>query len=453
MNVYLDFLGCRLNEAELQQWRAEFLQQGIQVTRDLEKSDLIVFNTCAVTGEAARKSRQNIRKLHKKSPQAKLVVTGCYASLETATVAGILGVDLVIGNKDKEQLVKRVVEELSLPTTTIQASEPGESPLFSKNRDRAFIKVQDGCRYRCTYCIVTIARGDEKSRALEELVAEINQLYKSGIFEIVLTGVHVGGYGSDIDSSLYELVDTILKQTSIPRIRFASVEPWDLPENFFELFENPRLMPHMHLPLQSGCNAILKKMSRRCRTEAFQQLVNKARAKIANFNITTDIIVGFPGENNDEWLETLTYVQQIPFGHIHIFSFSAREGTKAARLPGAIDSMTKKARSKQLHQLAAQLKYQQLQNMLNTHTEVLLESDFETLNDGRFGYWGHTENYHKVNLVSENANLAGCIINTLIVGVNPAKRYLEVQMTQIIKKARQPASLPVQQISVASFTN
>ncbi len=446
MNVYLDYLGCRLNEAELQRWSADFSRHGIDVTREVSKADLIVVNTCAVTGEAARKSRQTIRKLHNKSPAARLVVTGCYASLEEQKVADIFGVDRVINNSDKDNLVNIIVDELSLPTTTIQATEPGESAFILQNRDRAFIKVQDGCRYRCTYCIVTIARGEEKSRSIKELVAEINQLYNNGVFEIVLTGVHVGGYGSDINTNLYQLVETIILETHIPRIRFASVEPWDLPDNFFDLFENKRLMPHMHLPLQSGSDTILKKMSRRCRTEEFSRIVKIARSKIADFNITTDVIVGFPGESEQEWKKSLNFIKTIPLGHIHIFSFSAREGTKAANLPEMVDNATKKSRSKTLHALSEQLKRQQLGAMVNTSCHVLIESDYDTLADGRFSFWGHTENYHKINLLSRNRTLAGSIVEVTIRTVHQSNCYLETSLVRILRPALKSAPLPVLQI-------
>ena len=446
MNVYLDYLGCRLNEAELQQWSADFSRHGIDVTHEVSQADLIVLNTCAVTGEAARKSRQTIRKLHKKSPAAKLVVTGCYASLEAEKVADIFGVDGVINNGDKDNLVNLIVDELSLPTTTVQATEPGETAFILQNRDRAFIKVQDGCRYRCSYCIVTIARGNEKSRPIKELVAEINQLYKNGVYEIVLTGVHVGGYGSDIDSNLYQLVATILHETEMPRIRFASVEPWDLPENFFDLFENSRLMPHMHLPLQSGSDSILKKMSRRCRTEEFARLVKKAKSKVAGFNVTTDVIVGFPGESEQEWQKSINFIKSIPFGHIHIFGFSPRQGTRAANFAEIVDNVTKKNRSKELHELSSQLKQQQLQVMVNQNCQVLIESDYELLADGRFSYWGHTENYHKINLISDDITLGGSIVEVLVTGVHQSNHCLETSMVRMLKPSLKSASLPVLQI-------
>lgn len=435
MKVCLEFLGCRLNESELQSWAEEFSKQGLMLTTKAQEASVIVLNTCAVTGEAARKSRQHLRKLHRSNPVAKLVATGCYASLEPEKVAEILGVDLVVTNPQKQDLVSMVFDQIELPEMPSMATDPGESAIFSRNRDRAFIKVQDGCRYRCTYCIVTVARGDERSRTIEEIVNEVNQHYRQGIREIVLTGVHVGGYGSDIDSDLYHLVQQILRQTKIPRIRFASVEPWDLPENFFKLFEDKRLMPHMHLPLQSGCNSVLRRMSRRCKTEEFAALIAKAKTLIPEFNVTTDIIVGFPGETDEEWEQTQDFVKLMNFGHIHIFSYSNREGTKAARLPQQIDANTKKTRSQQLHKMAIESTTNQLEQQLGKQCEVLLESGKEQLEDGRFRYWGHTPNYYKICLVDHRDDLGSQIVIIDITGIHAAGSYLE---TALVAKISDP---------------
>ncbi len=401
MQVHLSSLGCRLNEAELQNWAQTFQTIGYSLVNQPDEADLMVLNTCAVTSEAARKSRQMVRKYHRTNPQARLVVTGCYASLEPQELEKIMGVDLVVDNSDKDVLVEKVQELLDVPVMPEFATEPGESPLFSRNRERAFIKIQDGCRYRCTYCIVTVARGEERSRSVEDLLVEIRQLEQQGVPEIVLAGVHVGGYGSDIDSSLYELVETILNETSIQRIRFASVEPWDLGDGFFELFKNPRLMPHMHLPIQSGANSVLKRMSRRCKTETFSELVAEARRYVPNFNVTTDVIVGFPGETEEEFQETLEFVRSQPFGHMHIFSYSDREGTKAARLPNKIDKETKKQRSRQLHELAANIKTKELSQQVGEILNILWESSSQTLENGKQRYFGYTPNYHKVQLELE----------------------------------------------------
>ncbi|TQV80294.1 tRNA (N(6)-L-threonylcarbamoyladenosine(37)-C(2))-methylthiotransferase MtaB [Aliikangiella coralliicola] len=411
MEVFLTALGCRLNEAELQMWADEFSREGMSISRQLDDVDLMVINTCAVTSEAARKSRQTIRKLHRKNPQAKLVVTGCYASLEKQQAEEILGVDLIVSNADKKELpslAKELVESNSMP---FAATEPEESALFVRNKERAFIKIQDGCRYRCTYCIVTVARGDESSRTIDELIDEISRLEKEGVNEIVLTGVHVGGYGSDLGTSLYELVVAILEKTQIPRIRFASVEPWDLPENFFELFRNERLMPHMHLPIQSGSNRILRKMSRRCKSETFLKLVEKAREVIPEFNVTTDIIVGFPGETQEDFELSQQIIGQANFGHVHIFSYSDREGTKAARLPEKIDNETKKKRSQQLHKLAANAKQQNMMSMIGQRQNILWEGKASRTEEGRFRFFGHTENYHKIFLdIDQHIDIANQVI-------------------------------------------
>jgi len=330
MKIHLKALGCRLNEAELEQWSREFTGEGHNIVKDAESADVVVVNTCAVTTEATKKSRKLMNRLHRENPLSKLVVSGCYATLEEKEVASRIGVDLVVNNQDKDLLPRKVMDAFSVNTMPLNAMEPNESSLFLRGKQRAFIKIQDGCRYRCTYCIVTVARGEEKSRTLADIIDEVNHLHQQGIQEIVLTGVHVGGYGSDIDCSLTDLVKILLADTDIPRIRFASVEPWDLPEDFFTLFENKRLMPHMHLPLQSGADSVLRRMSRRCKVEDFSTLIDQARTAIPDFNVTTDIIVGFPGETEEEWASTLKNVESIGFGHIHIFAFSPREGTKAA---------------------------------------------------------------------------------------------------------------------------
>ena len=419
MKVYLTSLGCRLNEAELQTWSNDFSQFGISVVSDQADATLIVINTCAVTGEASRKSRQTIRRYHRNNPTAKIIITGCYASLEKEEAQELLGVDLVVSNKDKSKLAEKARELLEYNEMPFAAIEPGSSALFSRNKVRAFIKVQDGCRYRCTYCIVTIARGDEVSRSIDDIIEEINRLEKEGIQEIVITGVHVGGYGSDIDLSLYQLVEAILEKSTIPRIRFASVEPWDLPDNFFELFENKRLMPHMHLPIQSGSNRILRKMSRRCKSETFLALVQNVTKTIPEFNFTTDIIVGFPDESDEDYLLSLDIISQANFGHVHIFSYSKRSGTKAAGLPNQIESQIKKTRSKKMHLVAEEVKIKQFQNMLGVTCDVLFEGEGRETGNGNYRYYGYTPNYHKVTMELQtkyilNNQIIPCEITNII---------------------------------------
>lgn len=396
MQIHLKTLGCRLNEAELETWAQAFQAAGHTITRQISEAQLVIMNSCAVTQDAVRKSKQLIRRIHRTNPQAKLVVSGCYATLNETEAAQLMGVDLIVSNKDKNQLVEKTLTELNLDSMPTMSTEPGEVSLFNRGRQRAFVKVQDGCRYRCTFCIVTVARGDEHSRAIDDVIAEINTLHSQGINEAIITGVHLGGYGSDIDSNLAELIQVILEKTQIPRLRLGSLEPWELPPGFFELFKNPRLMPHLHLPLQSGSDSVLRRMARRCKTEEFAEMVQQARALIPNFNITTDIIVGFPGETEQEWQESFEYIQKLGFGHIHIFSYSPREGTKAAGLPDQISQALKKQRSKHLHELAETLKQNFVAENLGSLANVLWEGQTELLDNGKIRYFGYTPNYIRV---------------------------------------------------------
>lgn len=396
MQIHLKTLGCRLNEAELENWAQNFQKHGHQICREPDQADLIILNSCAVTQEAVRKSRQLIRRIHRDNPKAKLVVSGCYATLNESEAAQLLGVDLIISNKDKQRLVEKVLNELNLHAMPQSATEPAEISLFTRGRQRAFVKVQDGCRYRCTFCIVTVARGEEKSRPVDQIIDEINRLHEQGIQEVILTGVHLGGYGSDIQLRLTDLIQSILTETAIPRLRLGSLEPWELPDSFFQLFQNPRLLPHLHLPLQSGADTVLCRMARRCKTAEFRQMVEQARTEIPFFNITTDIIVGFPGETEQEWQESLEFIEETGFSHIHIFTYSPRQGTKAATLPNAVPNALKKQRSQQLHRVAADMKQQFIRQNIGQSWPVLWEGQTEILDNGKQRIFGYTPNYLRV---------------------------------------------------------
>lgn len=402
MDVYLATLGCRLNEAELERWHRDFAGRGHRVVRKPEQAQVMVLNTCAVTAVAARKSRQYAGRMHRKNPDASLVMTGCYAEMDPARVAELAGVDLVIGNEDKINLVDLVTQNIDPTAMPALALEPDAdtSHVYADARTRAFLKVQDGCRNRCTFCIVTILRGQERSRPVAEVVAEVNRLGEAGYQEVVLTGVHLGGYGSDLDSSLFELVTTVLAETDVPRIRLTSLEPWDLPENFFSLWENPRLQPHLHLPLQSGCDSTLRRMARRCDTGSYRGLVESARAAIPDLTLTTDVIVGFPGETDAEWQATYEFVDAIKFAHMHIFTFSARAGTKAARIGGHLPKDVRRARSRELHALGEEMKAEHLDRFVGTERPVLWEGSPEVVQDG-LRWLGYTDNYLRVSAITE----------------------------------------------------
>ncbi len=419
LKIHLQALGCRLNEAELTQWNNRFQQAGHGLASSVETADLMVLNTCAVTAEAVRKSRQLIHRLHRENPQARFVVTGCHASLSAEEVEQTLGVDLVIDNNDKDRLPELIEQRLNLPTQPQAATEPGAASLFKRGRQRAFIKVQDGCRFRCSYCIVTVARGEERSRPMADIINEIQQHQQQGIQEIVITGVQVGGYGHSqqggSDSSLAELIGHILSDTDIPRIRMGSIEPWAIDESLYQHFSNPRFMPHLHLPLQSGADSVLRRMARKTRIADFANLVNNLRNVAPEINLTTDIIVGFPGETEDEWQQSLESIERFEFGHVHIFSYSDREGTKAAGLSNKIDHATKKQRSQQLHQQVQSSSEQQWQKQIGKTVEVLWEGNGKSIedmsmkdnsnnaNNEPLRYRGYTPNYHRVRTNSQQS--------------------------------------------------
>jgi len=406
MRVHLKTLGCRLNEAELETWCRDFQALGHQITPELSAADLVVINTCAVTGEAVRKSRKLMHRVHRDNPEAKLVVSGCFASLDPVETARTLGVDLVVNNQEKDRLVEIASRELDLHAMPELATLPGEQGLLGAGRQRAFIKVQDGCRYQCTFCVVTLARGCERSRPIPEVVDEIDALQRQSIQEVVLSGVHLGGYGNDIDSDLTRLISVILAKTGIPRLRLGAVEPWDLPQHFWELFDNPRLMPHLHLPLQSGADSVLRRMGRRCKIDEFTRLVEQARGQIPDFNITTDIIVGFPGETEQEWRQTLEYVERIGFGHLHIFAYSPRPGTRAADLPGPVAREIIRERSRQMHELGGRLKRQTLERYQGRQFPLLIEG----ARDERV-WMGYTPNFLRVAV--SGGELGGALVNSI----------------------------------------
>ncbi|HWN71574.1 MAG TPA: tRNA (N(6)-L-threonylcarbamoyladenosine(37)-C(2))-methylthiotransferase MtaB [Haliangium sp.] len=402
MDVFLTTVGCRLNEAEIARWARDFHRAGHRVVPSIGQADVVVVNTCAVTGEAARKSRKLVGGLHRENPAARMVLTGCFAELEPGAAAALTGVDLVVGNRDKDRLVALVAESFAAPGMPVLATEPESVHAYRPaGRTRAFVKVQDGCKNRCTFCIVTVARGEERSRALAEIVDEIRSLVAAGYQEAVLTGVHLGGYGRDLGTNLRDLLAAVLAGTALPRLRLSSLEPWDIPADFWTLWRDPRLMPHLHLPLQSGSDSVLARMARRSSTQSFAALTEAARAAIPDLTLTTDLIVGFPGETTAEWAETLDYVQRIGFGHVHAFTYSPREGTRAARLPGQVPPAVKRARRRALHELAASMKQAHLARFVGHSRDVLWEGEDEPIAPAAGApawqrFTGYTDNYLRV---------------------------------------------------------
>jgi threonylcarbamoyladenosine tRNA methylthiotransferase MtaB len=238
---------------------------------------------------------------------------------------------MVVSNSEKKQMAQEIISTWG-GDMPVLAQEQDAQPAFAEARTRAFIKVQDGCHNRCSFCIVSTARGSERSIPISEVVDEINGLHSQGYQEVVLAGVHLGGYGSDTGENLRSLVKAVLSDTDVPRVRLGSLEPWDFPDRFMELWENPKMCPHLHLPLQAGSNSVLRRMIRRCSVESYEQIVHLAREQNPNFHITSDLIIGFPGETQKEFEETKRTLERIRFGDMHLFSYSIREGTPASRM-------------------------------------------------------------------------------------------------------------------------
>lgn len=374
----------------------QFQQQGHEIVNDPAEADQFVVNTCAVTKEASKSSRKLIRELNRLNPQAQTTVTGCYAQISPSDIAVLPGVVSVVDNTGKDTIVESItgvaVEPFDHEPIARDASIPG--------RTRAFIKVQDGCDNACTFCITTVARGAGRSRSTAEIVHEIRQLHEMGYQEAVLTGVHLGSYGHDLDDKdgLLHLVKAILQDTEMPRVRLSSLEPWDLSENFFDLWQNPRVCRHLHLPLQSGCDATLKRMRRHTTQAEFSNLVKVARDKIPGLNISTDVIIGFPGETDEEFAISRAFIEQMDFAGMHIFRYSKRAGTPAARMKGHVSAEVKKQRSAVLHEMAFNMEQRFAQQFNKRNLSVLWEQVMGSTEDG-FMNVGYTDNYIRVGAV------------------------------------------------------
>ena len=374
---------------------------GHAIVSDAAEADTIILNTCAVTAEAARDARHLTRRFHRANESAAIVLTGCYATLAPDVAAALPGVGRVVANDAKERLP--LLLDPALPAgAPLFDREPiaRESQPGSFGRTRGFIKVQDGCDNRCTFCVTTVARGAGRSRPLADVVAEVGRFAAAGYGEVVLTGVHLGSYGRDLGrpAGLRKLVAALLAHTDIPRIRLSSLEPWEIAEGFFRLWANPRLMPHLHLPLQSGSDRVLRRMARRTSRADFRTLVDDARAHIPDLSVSTDLISGFPGETDADHDETLVYAEEIGFSRIHTFSYSPRPGTAAARMSEQVPGPVKRERTAALIALGERLSlafHGRYEGMIRP---VLWETATGAEPDG-LRWTGYTDNYIRVAAV------------------------------------------------------
>ena len=395
MKVYLDTVGCRLNQSEIETYARQFRAAGHTLVASPAEADLVVVNTCSVTAAAASDSRQKIRQASRSGVQ-RIVATGCWASLDPQGAAALPGVSRVVPNAEKDTLVSSLLH-LSPEVFDLEPLERLPIP-GARSRTRAFIKVQDGCDNRCTFCITTIARGPARSRPVKQVLSDIQAALRGGSQEIVLTGVHLGSWGHDFEPPrhLSDLVKTILAECDLPRLRLSSLEPWDLSAEFFALWQDARLCPHLHLPLQSGSAATLRRMARKTSPQAFASLVAAARRMIPGAAITTDVITGFPGENEAEFAETLAFVEQMGFAGGHVFTYSARSGTAAARMPAQVPVQLRKERNAQLRQVFAQTARRYQQSFVGQTRTVLWEEAIPSAESG-WEMSGLTDNYLRLS--------------------------------------------------------
>jgi threonylcarbamoyladenosine tRNA methylthiotransferase MtaB len=419
MRVRLETIGCRLNISEIDSMARSLASAGHRVVGPGEPVDLCILNTCTVTSIASKKSRQLIRQLKRDYPEAAVVATGCDVEL-APEAANEAGVDLVVGNTDKDRLLELAESEGLLREPDPDLDKPAVFAPGGGTRTRAFLKVQDGCDNRCTFCIVTVARGAGRSIVASEVLQKVKDLVHEGYREVVLSGVHLGSYGHDLGDrhGLYHLVNEILTKTPIPRLRLSSLEPWDLDPAFFEVFSDPRLLPHLHLPLQSGCDATLKRMARRTSRAEFAALVGAARAAAPDIAVSTDVIVGFPGETEDEFGASLDFVEEMAFSRLHIFRYSRREGTLAAAMPDQVHGPVSSERSRRLHELGADLERRFNSLFVGRQTEVLWETAEDLGSTLRWS--GLTPNYIRVSTETDTeTDLLNRIVPTTITQVVP----------------------------------
>lgn len=396
-------LGCKVNAYETEAMQQILEGAGYEIVPFTEYADVYVINTCSVTNMADRKSRQMLHRAKKMNPNAIVVGAGCYVQTKEAQALVDEAIDIVIGNNKKHELLQLLEEyeqshERTKSIVDINHEKQEYEELFlSKTAEhtRAFIKVQDGCNQFCSYCIIPFARGRVRSREAKDVLAEITRLAENGYHEVVLTGIHLSSYGVDTGDNLLHLIEQVHEIEGIERIRLGSLEPRIVTEEFAErLSELPKICPHFHLSLQSGCDATLVRMNRRYDTAEYEQGCNLLRKYFKHPAITTDVIVGFPGETEEEFALTREYLEQIHFYEMHIFQYSKREGTKAAVMPNQVPEPVKKQRSAELLEIEQRMSKEFREYYVGREVEALLEEPFTW--NGRTYFTGYTKEYVKV---------------------------------------------------------
>lgn len=428
MKAALHNLGCKVNAYETEAMQQILEEAGYEIVPFSEYADVYVINTCSVTNMADRKSRQMLHRAKKQNPDAIVVGAGCYVQTKEAQALVDESIDIVIGNNKKHELVPLLREyEASHRKMACVADINHEKQAYEElslsrtaEHTRAFIKVQDGCNQFCTYCIIPFARGRVRSRELPDVLQEIRTLAKSGYREVVLTGIHLSSYGVDNGESLLHLIEAVHELEGIERIRLGSLEPRIVTDAFAKrLSELPKICPHFHLSLQSGCDTVLSRMNRRYDTAEYEAGCALLRRYFEHPAITTDVIVGFPGETDEEFETTERYLERIHFYEMHIFQYSRREGTKAAAMSDQVPEAVKKERSEKLLALGHRMSEEFRRYYLGRQVTALLEEEF--LYDGKRYYTGYTKEYVKVAVETKKD-----LSNTFVTGT------LKTQLTEDI---------------------
>ena len=404
-------LGCKVNQYETNAMEQQFKNCGYDIVKNTEIADIYVINTCTVTNVAERKSRQMLRRVKEINENSILIVCGCYAQVAEKELEQIPEIDIILGINEKNKIVEIVekyikskdaetLEQVSDVASQKEFLDFGDVTYTEKNR--AVVKVQDGCNMFCTYCLIPYARGRIRSRKIESVVSEITQIAKTGIKEVVITGIHVESYGKDFDDisdkkiRLIDLLEAINKIDGIERIRLSSLEPNVIDEEFIQrLLKLNKICDHFHLSLQSGCDSTLKRMNRKYTTQTYKKAVQLLRENYPEVKLTTDVIVGFPGETNEEFDSTYKFLKEIKFYRMHVFKYSKRRGTPAEKMPNQVDGNIKEQRSRTLIQLSNECENSYNESYIGKNVKVL----FEEFEDGYFR--GHTTNYMMVNVKGE----------------------------------------------------
>lgn len=396
MKVKAVTLGCKVNAYESEYILSSFKDRGYEITNDI--ADIYIVNTCSVTNTSDAKSRKVINRLIRENPNSIIVVMGCM--IEANKDMEIPGVSLIIGNKDKNKvvdLVEAYLKDKQVRKILYDNFDDTFEDMFITNmtsHTRAFVKIQDGCENFCSYCIIPYTRGKQRSKDPDLVIKEIETLVSNGYKEIVLTGIHTGHYGSDLQTTFPDLLKRIVKINGLERLRISSIEITELNDEFFEVLKaNPIIVSHLHIPLQAGSDTVLQAMNRKYLTNYFENKVKKIREIRPDISLTTDVIVGFPGETEEEFQETLDFVSKIKFTKVHVFPYSRRKGTKADIMPNQIPENIKKERVKRLIDLSNKLEKEYLDLFLNKEVEVLIEEEYPDYS------LGHTGNYLKVKVL------------------------------------------------------